>query len=77
MTKQPTYGIFIYEQVAELDFVGPLQLFSASPEGGPAQRSQSNYRGSLLVREEGAVTHPLIAVGMDEFENIKQFLGRD
>ncbi|MEJ2155980.1 MAG: DJ-1/PfpI family protein [Desulfobacteraceae bacterium] len=30
MTKQLTYGIFIYEQVAELDFVGPLQVFSAS-----------------------------------------------
>ncbi|OIQ49849.1 Isonitrile hydratase [Pseudodesulfovibrio hydrargyri] len=30
MTKGLTYGIFIYEQVAELDFVGPLQVFSAS-----------------------------------------------
>lgn len=30
MTKQLTYGIFIYEQVAELDFVGPLQVFAAS-----------------------------------------------
>ena len=30
MTKHLTYGIFIYEQVAELDFVGPLQVFAAS-----------------------------------------------
>lgn len=30
MTKQFTYGIFIYEQVAELDLVGPLQVFAAS-----------------------------------------------
>ncbi|WP_319582816.1 DJ-1/PfpI family protein [uncultured Pseudodesulfovibrio sp.] len=30
MTKGLTYGIFIYEQVAELDFVGPLQVFGAS-----------------------------------------------
>ncbi len=25
-----TYGIYLYEQVAELDFVGPLQVFAAS-----------------------------------------------
>ncbi|MGE4422350.1 MAG: DJ-1/PfpI family protein [Pseudodesulfovibrio sp.] len=30
MTKGLTYGIFIYEQVAELDFVGPLQVFAVS-----------------------------------------------
>ncbi|QJB55480.1 DJ-1/PfpI family protein [Pseudodesulfovibrio sp. zrk46] len=30
MTKGLTYGIFIYEQVAELDFVGPMQVFQAS-----------------------------------------------
>ena len=30
MTNGLTYGIFIYEQVAELDFVGPLQVFAAS-----------------------------------------------
>lgn len=30
MTKGLTYGIFIYEQVAELDFVGPLQVFGVS-----------------------------------------------
>ncbi|WP_147819936.1 DJ-1/PfpI family protein [Salidesulfovibrio onnuriiensis] len=30
MTKQLTYGIYIYEQVAELDFVGPQQVFAAS-----------------------------------------------
>lgn len=30
MTRELTYGIFIYEQVAELDFVGPLQVFGAS-----------------------------------------------
>lgn len=30
MNKGRTYGIFIYEQVAELDFVGPLQVFAAS-----------------------------------------------
>jgi transcriptional regulator GlxA family with amidase domain len=30
MSKNLTYGIFIYEQVAELDFVGPQQVFAAS-----------------------------------------------
>lgn len=30
MKKEFTYGIFIYEQVAELDFVGPQQVFAAS-----------------------------------------------
>ncbi len=30
MTKHLTYGIFIYEQVAELDFVGPQQVFAVS-----------------------------------------------
>jgi transcriptional regulator GlxA family with amidase domain len=30
MSIHLTYGIFIYEQVAELDFVGPLQVFAAS-----------------------------------------------
>ena len=30
MTKDLTYGILLYEQVAELDFVGPLQVFAAS-----------------------------------------------
>lgn len=30
MTTGLTYGIFIYEQVAELDFVGPLQVFGVS-----------------------------------------------
>jgi transcriptional regulator GlxA family with amidase domain len=30
MSKPITYGIFLFEQVAELDFVGPLQVFSAS-----------------------------------------------
>jgi transcriptional regulator GlxA family with amidase domain len=30
MSKHLAYGIFIYEQVAELDFVGPLQVFAAS-----------------------------------------------
>lgn len=30
MTKNLTYGIFIYEQVAELDFIGPQQVFAAS-----------------------------------------------
>lgn len=30
MTKDLTYGILIYEQVAELDFVGPQQVFAAS-----------------------------------------------
>ena len=30
MTTGLTYGIFIYEQVAELDFVGPLQVFDVS-----------------------------------------------
>ena len=30
MKKDITYGIYIYEQVAELDFVAPLQVFAAS-----------------------------------------------
>ena len=30
MKKEITYGIYIYEQVAELDFVAPLQVFAAS-----------------------------------------------
>lgn len=30
MTKGLTYGMFIYEQVAELDFVGPQQVFAVS-----------------------------------------------
>ena len=30
MPEGLTYGIFIYEQVAELDFVGPLQVFDIS-----------------------------------------------
>ncbi|VVS91381.1 DJ-1/PfpI family protein [Desulfoluna spongiiphila] len=30
MTKGLTYGMLIYEQVAELDFVGPQQVFAAS-----------------------------------------------
>lgn len=30
MQNELTYGIFIYEQVAELDFVGPHQVFAAS-----------------------------------------------
>ncbi|BCS88986.1 DJ-1/PfpI family protein [Pseudodesulfovibrio sediminis] len=30
MTTGLTYGILIYEQVAELDFVGPLQVFGIS-----------------------------------------------
>ena len=37
MTKHLTYGIYIFEQVAELDFVGPQQVFAASNnvmEGG-------------------------------------------
>lgn len=37
MKKNLTYGIYIYEQVAELDFVAPQQVFAASNsqlEGG-------------------------------------------
>jgi transcriptional regulator GlxA family with amidase domain len=37
MSKHLTYGLFIYEQVAEFDFVGPQQVFAASnnlAEGG-------------------------------------------
>ena len=30
MKKGLTYGIYIYEQVAELDFVAPMQVFAAS-----------------------------------------------
>ncbi len=30
MKKSITYGIYIYEQVAELDFVAPMQVFAAS-----------------------------------------------
>ncbi len=30
MTTERIYGIYIYEQVAELDFVGPQQVFAAS-----------------------------------------------
>lgn len=30
MTRHLTYGIYVYEQVAELDFVGPQQTFAAS-----------------------------------------------
>jgi len=30
MKKSITYGIYVYEQVAELDFVAPLQVFAAS-----------------------------------------------
>ena len=30
MKKHITYGIYIYDQVAELDFVAPLQVFAAS-----------------------------------------------
>jgi transcriptional regulator GlxA family with amidase domain len=53
MTKGLTYGIFIYEQVAELDFVGPLQVFSASNQllGG----------GRVVTIADG--TRPLRGVG--------------
>lgn len=53
MTKGLTYGIFIYEQVAELDFVGPLQVFAAS----------NQLVGSGQVVTIGQDTTPLRGVG--------------
>ncbi|QGY39636.1 DJ-1/PfpI family protein [Pseudodesulfovibrio cashew] len=53
MTKGLTYGIFIYEQVAELDFVGPLQVFGVS--------NQLLQSGQVVTI--GQDTHPLRGVG--------------
>jgi len=53
MAKGLTYGIFIYEQVAELDFVGPLQVFSAS--------NQLLESGRVVTLADG--TQPLRGVG--------------
>jgi len=53
MKKNLTYGIFIYEQVAELDFVGPQQVFSAS---------NSQLEGGRVVTI-AATTEPIRGVG--------------
>lgn len=53
MTAGLTYGIFIYEQVAELDFVGPQQVFAAS---------NSQLEGGNVVTI-AASTEPIRGVG--------------
>ncbi len=53
MTKQMTYGIYIYEQVAELDFVGPQQVFAAS----------NHLVGGGRVVTVGLGTEPLRGIG--------------
>ena len=53
MTKELTYGIYIYEQVAELDFVGPQQVFAAS------NQLQGKGRVVTIARD----TTPLRGVG--------------
>ena len=49
MIKNITYGIYIYEQVAELDFVAPLQVFAASNQiaGGGRVVTVSGTTGPL------------------------------
>ncbi len=52
--KQITCGIFIYDQVAELDFVGPMEVFTAS-----------NFvsKGSCTVVTIGKIMDPIIGNG--------------
>lgn len=53
MKKNLTYGIFIYEQVAELDFVGPQQVFAVS-------NSQLGHGRVVTI---AATTEPIRGVG--------------
>ncbi|WP_432735762.1 DJ-1/PfpI family protein [Maridesulfovibrio sp. FT414] len=53
MKKNLTYGIYIYEQVAELDFVGPQQVFAAS----------NQLCGAGRVVTVGRNTEPLRGIG--------------
>ena len=53
MKKNNTYGIYIYEQVAELDFVAPLQVFAAS----------NQFAGGGRVVTVSGTNQPLCGLG--------------
>lgn len=55
MTREFTYGIFIYEQVAELDFVGPLQVFAASNDLAGTGRVVTIARDTAPLRGVGGL----------------------
>lgn len=55
MTKQMTYGIYIYEQVAELDFVGPQQVFAVSNQLAGGGRVVTISLGTKPLRGIGGL----------------------
>lgn len=87
MKKNMTYGIYIYEQVAELDFVAPLQVFATSNQfagGGRVVTLSGTTRplcgiGGLRITPDYGLQDapPLDVVLLPGTENVSEYAWRD